>query len=162
MEDFSMPGTTTEHATFTIERHLAASPQQVFAAWSDPAAKRRWFAEADGWQDIEHAMDFRVGGKETASGRQPDGPVFANDTVFMNIVPQRRIVFAYTMLLDGKPISVSLATVVFLPHGKGTRLSFTEQAAFFDGGDGVAMREQGWTWLLGQLAAEIGEPAKVS
>lgn len=157
-----MGQTTTEHATFTIERKFAASPEQVFAAWSDPAAKRRWFAEADGWTDIEHAMDFRVGGKETGSGRQPDGPLFANETVFMNIVPQRRIVFAYTMLLDGKTISTSLATVTFLPDGTGTRLIFTEQAAFFEGGDGAAMRKEGWAWLLGQLAGELGERAVAS
>lgn len=157
-----MGKTTTEHATFTIERHLAASPAQVFGAWSDPAAKRRWFAEADGWTNIEHAMDFRVGGKETSSGRQPDGPLFANETVFMDIVPQWRIVFAYTMLLDGKAISASLATVAFAPDGKGTRLTFTEQAAFFDGDDGEGMRKQGWTWLLGQLAGELGERAVAS
>lgn len=157
-----MGETTTEHATFTIKRQLAASPEQVFAAWSDPAAKRRWFAEADGWTDIEHKMDFRVGGKETASGRQPDGPRFANETVFMNIVPQRRIVFAYTMLLDGKAISASLATVAFAPGEKGTRLTFTEQAAFFEGGDGASQREGGWTWLLGQMPGKLGERAMAS
>ena len=157
-----MGPTTTEHVTFTIERKFAASPERVFAAWSDPAAKRGWFAEADGWTDIEHAMDFRVGGKESASGRQPDGPRFANETVFMNIMPQRRIVFAYTMLLDGKAISASLATVAFAPDGKGTKLTFTEQAAFFEGGDGAAMRKEGWTWLLGQLPGELGERAVAS
>jgi len=107
-------------------------------------------------------MDFRIGGKETASGRQPDGPRFANETVFLNIVPQRRIVFAYTRLLDGKAISASLATVAIAADGKGTKLTFTEQAAFFEGGDGVAMRKEGWTWLLGQLAAELGERAVAS
>ncbi len=38
-----MSQTTTLHATFTIERMLNASPQQVFHAWSAPAVKARWF-----------------------------------------------------------------------------------------------------------------------
>lgn len=153
---------SVDHASFTIERHLAASPAEVFAAWADPAAKRRWFAEADGWQDIEHSLDFRVGGRETSSGRQPDGPLFGNETVFMNIVEERRIVFAYTMLLDGKAISSSLGTVELRPDGAGTLLVYTEQAAFFDGADSVEPREGGWTWLVGQLARELGEAEEVA
>ena len=35
---------TVTHATFTLERVYPAPPQRVFAAWSDPAAKARWFA----------------------------------------------------------------------------------------------------------------------
>jgi uncharacterized protein YndB with AHSA1/START domain len=34
---------SVEHATFVIERRYDASPARVFAAWADPAAKRRWF-----------------------------------------------------------------------------------------------------------------------
>jgi len=148
---------SVDHATFTVERRLAASPAQVFAAWADPAAKRRWFAEADGWEDIEHSLDFCVGGRETSSGRQPDGPLFGNETVIMDIVTERRIVFAYTMLLDGKAISTSLGTVELRPEGEGTLLVYTEQAAFYGGADGTDSRKGGWTWLLGQLARELGE-----
>ena len=32
------------HSTYTIERTYAATPERVFAALSDPAKKRRWFA----------------------------------------------------------------------------------------------------------------------
>jgi uncharacterized protein YndB with AHSA1/START domain len=32
------------HATFVIERHLAAPVERVFAAWSNAEKKRRWFA----------------------------------------------------------------------------------------------------------------------
>ena len=38
------------HASFTIERSYAASPARVFAAFADPAQKRRWFAEGEGWE----------------------------------------------------------------------------------------------------------------
>jgi hypothetical protein len=43
------------------------------------------------------------------------------------------------------------------PDGKGARLTYTEQAAFFDGGDNVGLRESGWNWLLGQLEKVLGE-----
>src|SRR3546814_5473466 len=120
----------------------------LFAAWAEPALKRRWFGEADGWEDVEHRLDFRVGGSEYSSARQPGGPRHVNETVILNIVPERRIVFAYTMRLDDRPISTSLATVALEPDNGGTRLTYTEQGDFFDGLDGGASRQDGWTWLL--------------
>ncbi|MGF1628788.1 MAG: SRPBCC family protein [Kiloniellaceae bacterium] len=152
-----MTETSVEHATFKVERRFDATPAQVFAAWAQPAVKRRWFGDADGWEDVEHKLDFRVGGSEFSAARQPGGPLHVNDTVFLNIVPERRIAFAYTMRLDDNPISASLATVEIRPDGRGTRLTYTEQAAFFDGGDNVGLRESGWTWLLGQLEKALAE-----
>ena len=145
----------TDHATFKIERDYGASPGRVFAAWAQPAAKRQWFAEGDGFTDVQHMLDFRVGGAETCSGREPKGRMFANETVFHDIVDNERIIFSYRMAIDGAPISVSLATVVLAPKDRGTHLTFTEHAVFLEGGDGPQMREGGWTWLLDRLGTAL-------
>ena len=50
------------HATFVLERVYDAAPARVFKAFADPAAKRRWFAEGEGWQIDAFDADFRVGG----------------------------------------------------------------------------------------------------
>lgn len=142
------------HSTFVIERNYPTSPQRVFAAFSDPAKKRRWFAEERSATE-EFEMDFRVGGFERVRFRLPDGRPCRNDTVYQDILPDRRIVIAYTMTLDDQRISSSQATTEFLPAAKGTDLIFTEQAAFFEGADGPQMREAGWRQLLDQLATEL-------
>jgi uncharacterized protein YndB with AHSA1/START domain len=143
------------HSTFVIERSYPATPERVFGAFSDPAQKRRWFAEGEE-SELEHfEMDFRVGGSECARFRTKNGFACRNDTVYLDILPTRRIVIAYTMAVGGQRISSSQATVEFLPAGKGTDLIFTEQGAFFEGADGAQMREDGWRQLLGQLAKEL-------
>jgi uncharacterized protein YndB with AHSA1/START domain len=77
-------------------------------------------------------------------------------------VPDPRIVFAYDMHLDDTRISVSLATVEFMPVRAGTRLIFTEQAAFLDGYNDLAGREEGTRVGLNNLDAELKrEPARV-
>ena len=52
---------------------------------------------------------------------------------------------------DDARISVSVATVEVEPAGAGTRLTFTEQAAYLDGADTPAAREHGTRELLEKL-----------
>lgn len=145
---------TVTHATFTIERTYSAAPERVFAAFADPAKKRRWFRETSPAEDFE--MDFRPGGAERSrSVLGPDTPfpgvAMINLTTYQDIVPGRRIVFAYTMTIGDQRISASLATVELLPSAKGTDLIFTEQGAFFEMSDGPQGREHGWRGLLQKL-----------
>jgi uncharacterized protein YndB with AHSA1/START domain len=146
---------SVSHSTFVIERSYPTPPQRVFAAFSDPAKKRRWFAEGEKAQIESFEMDFRVGGGERSRFRFNDGPACTNDTIYQDILPNRRIVFAYTMTLGDHRISSSQATFEFFPTEMGTLLIFTEQGAFFEGADGPKIREEGWRQLLDQLASEL-------
>lgn len=147
------------HATFSIERVYDAAPARVFKAFADPAAKRRWFAEGEGWEIESFDVDFRVGGYERSRFRFKGGPLITNDTVFQNIVPNERIIIAYWMTIDGNPISTSQATMEFRAEGKNTRLVFTEQDAFLDGHDNAAQREAGTRELLEALDKELRRAA---
>jgi uncharacterized protein YndB with AHSA1/START domain len=139
------------HSTFVIERTYNAPPTRVFAAWANPASKRKWFAEGEGWEVGAFEADFRVGGIEHSRFRFKGGAEYSNDTVYQDIVPDQRIVLAYTMATGGKRFSASLMTLQLEPSDKGTRLVLTEQSAFFEGSDGTKMREQGWRELLEKL-----------
>lgn len=146
-----------DHDTFTLSRRYDFPPRTVFAAWAEPAAKRRWFAETEGFTEIEHALDFRVGGLESASGRAPEGGRFTYDAVIHDIKEGARIILAYRMTMDGTPISVSLATVSFEADGDGTMLTYVEQDAFLDGLDNAGPRREGVAWQLEQLALALAE-----
>ena len=148
------------HATFVIERNYDAAPARVFKAWSDPKARQRWFGDAEGWAVMELQYDFRVGGREVSRFSQTGKNIYTNDTVYQDIVPDHRIIFAYTMAKDGENISASIATVELKPQGKGTRLVFTEQGAFLDGLDTPAIREGGWQDLLNNLGKEFASLSK--
>src|ERR1700752_3870472 len=106
---------SVSHATFVIERTYDASPQRVFGAWAAPAAKARWFAGPEDWESSKYEFDFRVGGRERASGGPPGGPIHSYDARYQDIVPDQRIIIAYDMHLDDVRISVSLATIELKP-----------------------------------------------
>jgi uncharacterized protein YndB with AHSA1/START domain len=152
------------HNTFTIERTFPVSPERVFRAFADPAKKRRWFVESSGHKPETYEMDFRVGGTEHVQFRLKEGTPLAgvactNHTTFLDLVENRRVVAASSMVLGGKRISASLTTFELTPLDKGTSLLFTHQGVFFEGADGPEMRSEGWRKLLDELGAELNRHA---
>jgi uncharacterized protein YndB with AHSA1/START domain len=149
-----------EHAGFTIRRHYDATPERVFAAWADPAAKARWFAGPEEWEVGPHELDFREGGREVASGGPKEGPVHRYRAIYWEVVPNERIVYTYELLIDDVRSSVSLVTVELERDGDGTRLTLTEHGAFFDGLEDPDVRPGGTGSLLDGLARAL-EPDRI-
>lgn len=147
---------TILHSTFTLERNYSATPDRVFAAWADPAARARWFTGGES----EHDLDFRVNGRETAVRQgKGDDPTLRFESVYHDIVPGERIVCSSTLVSDGRLATVSLTTVEFSPAAGGTELVLTEQGTFLDGMEQPDWREKGTSDQLDALAVELRRPA---
>jgi uncharacterized protein YndB with AHSA1/START domain len=139
------------HSTFSLERTYDAGPERVFGAWADPAAKARWFAgpaEA-------HELDFRVGGRELTRGRSNSGAPVEFNSMYRDIVPGQRIVYASTLSADGTVSTVSITTIEIEGTAEGTRLLLTEQATFLDGREDPRWRQQGTSDWLDALGPEL-------
>jgi uncharacterized protein YndB with AHSA1/START domain len=150
------------HSTFVLERSFPHAPDRIFALLATPNAKRRWFLEDPGTTIDHFEMDFRVGGTELArysyhNGSPVDGLPFTNEGTFFDIVPDRRVVTAFSMSLAGRRISVTLVTFDLRPVEAGTALTVIHQGVFFEGADGPRLRELGWIKLVDRLEAASRE-----
>jgi uncharacterized protein YndB with AHSA1/START domain len=145
------------HGVFTIERtYPGVTPQRVFDAFATEAGKDGWFSGPnDAWDVAERKFDFRVGGRERLVGKWQSGMVTEFDATYFDIIPGERIVYVYEMHLDGRKISVSLATFEFKAAGAGTRLIMNEQGAFLDGYDDAGSRERGSQEIMDKLSAYL-------
>jgi len=157
-----MSDQTAVHNTFVIERAYPHAVEKVFAAFADASTKRRWFAEGHSHDVEEFTMDFRVGGDERSAYRMGASTPFpgvplVSEGVYLDIVPNQRIVQAAQMAIGGRRISATMVTIELLSTAEGTELLCTHQGAFFEGADGPQMREQGWQKLFSQLDAELSK-----
>ena len=146
---------SVNHSTIVIERSYDASPSRVFAAWSDPQALLRWGSPGEGWVSAFDRFEFKVGGCELSRFGPKGGEPYLNETRYLDIVPDKRIVSAGSMTSGGTRIFAGLLTVEFTAAGKGCRMVMTEQGAFLDGHDNPANHEAGWNRMLDNLGDQL-------
>jgi uncharacterized protein YndB with AHSA1/START domain len=147
------------HDTFTLDRSYPHGRDRLFAALSDPALKRRWYANPTSELELCES-DFRIGGTDRQrSILGPDTPfpgaVLENEGRFEDIVEGERIVVSTSMTFGGRRISTALLTFELRDDGAGSALAFTHQAVFYEGADGPEMRRDGWEKLLDAVARSL-------
>lgn len=140
------------HETIVLERQYDAEPQCVFGAWADPAARQRWAAPSPADAIEYREADFRVGGCDVSRCGAADDKRFAVEARYLDIVTDRRIVFAEIVESDGVRLSVSLITVEFEAERGGTHLRLTDQIASLEGADMVAGSRAGLSAALENLS----------
>jgi len=148
------------HDGFSIERTFKSPPAKVFHAFSNGDAKQKWFGADDSSYTVAlREFDFREGGAERIVGHWHNGFVSDCRIRYHEIIPDRRIVYAYEMVLGGKRASVSLATVEITPKGAGTLLKLTEQGTylipFSPTGDDNAERKRGTNEIFDMLVKAV-------
>ena len=143
------------HASFTITRHWKASPERVFQAFANQEKKDAWFGGGSDWTPVGRSFDFREGGKEHAAGRWKTGMVSKFDCIYLDIVPNERIIYSYVMHLDDRKISVSQAAIELTPDNGGTKLTLTEYGDYLDGYHDAGSREHGTNYLMDALGKSV-------
>ncbi len=134
--------------SLTFKRHLSASPEKVYAAWTDPKKIVQWFGRTDLKPDtIQAQIDARVGGHYRINFDNAAGEYFEVGGVYREVLPNERLVFSWAW--HSTPERESLVTVTLKPDGAGTMLT-VHHAQLFDQAarDG---HERGWIGSLEKL-----------
>jgi len=136
----------------TVTRDIAASPEQVFDAWLDPAIARRFlFATPEG-EMLTCEIDAQVGGRALIVERRAGGDAH-HHLLFDEIDRPRRLVFRFRAdpAKEGEWTRVSIDVAAL---GDGTRLTLTHEtdpawAAYEE------QTRKGWTTILASLATAL-------
>jgi uncharacterized protein YndB with AHSA1/START domain len=95
-----------------------------------------------------------AGGSESFRFAPPGNPHLHSEGHFLDIVPDRRIISAGVMRDNGAAMSTTQVTMEFYSDATGTRLTLTDQSAFF-GADTVSNRKSGWKEVPAKLEAGL-------
>lgn len=115
--------------TFDTSREIPATPEQVFAAFSDPVRLARWWGPT-GFRNVFSTCEFRPAGRWVYVMHGPNGGKHPNESVFAEIVPASRIVIQH---LSGPRYRLIIGLT---PSSGGTLLTWSQ--AFED--DAMAAR----------------------
>jgi uncharacterized protein YndB with AHSA1/START domain len=134
--------------SLTFNRRLNASPEKVYAAWTDPQKIVQWFGRADLKPDTMRAeIDARVGGRYRINFNTESGEYFEVGGIYRDVVPNERLVFSWAW--HSTPERESLVTVTLKPDSAGTLLTVHHEQLFDQAArDGHA---RGWTGALEKL-----------
>lgn len=141
-----------------LEREIDVPTGLVWAAWTQPEHVKVWFTPRP-WTVTECEIDLRPGGRFRSVMRSPEGQLFPNVGCYLEVVPERRLVWTDALQPGYRPSEKPFLTAVVLmePKGKGTRYtaialhrSETERKQHEEMGF-----QEGWGTALDQLVAHV-------
>ena len=105
-----------------IDRLLDAPREKLFRIWTDPSTYAQWFCPKP-WTVSKAELDVRPGGKSLIVMRGPEGQEFPNHGIFLEVVPNEKIVFTDAFVDAWTPSerAFMVATVTFVDEGGKTR-----------------------------------------
>ena len=103
---------------------------KLYRCWTEPALIQQWFVPAP-WTIASAQLDLRPGGGSLIVMRDPDGKEYPNAGVYLEVIPERKLVFtdAYTTgwMPSEKPFMTAIVT--FEPQGAdGLQTRYTATA----------------------------------
>lgn len=144
-----------ELTALRLERTFAATPEEVFDAWTSPEVLTRWWAAQPTWTSPGCEVDLRVGGRYVLRMRDENGRVYAVGGEYREVNRPRRLV--YTWCWEGTdgpdPGAVSLVTVEFHPEADGTTVVLEHSGLASE--QSRTGHETGWIGTLENLARRI-------
>jgi uncharacterized protein YndB with AHSA1/START domain len=148
----------TSDRELVLTRLIDAPREKLFKAWTDPDLLKRWFAPLP-WTTPHAELDVRPGGANLIVMRGPDGKEFPNRGVYLDIVPNERLVFTDAYTNAWAPSEKPFMTAILTFEDEDGKTRYTARVRHWT----VADREthermgfhQGWGQCTDQLAALV-------
>jgi uncharacterized protein YndB with AHSA1/START domain len=150
-----------------LERTVDVPPELVWLAWTRPEHVKAWFAPAP-WTTVDCEIDLRPGGVFRTVMRSPEGQEFPSAGCYLEIVPERRLVWTSALEPGFRPAArgpgvpfLFTAVVQLEPQDGGTRYT---AVAMHQDEEGRAQHDamgfqHGWALVLEQLVEHMKRDA---
>lgn len=141
-----------------LERNIDVPVDLVWKAWTTPEHLKHWFCPKP-WMVTECEIDLRPGGIFRSVMRGPEGQEFENLGCYLQVIPNKKLVFTDTLLTDFRPAPNPFFTAYLLLDGNGDSTRYT--AIAMHGNEEARKKHEdmgfhdGWGTVLTQMVAFI-------
>jgi uncharacterized protein YndB with AHSA1/START domain len=139
-----------------LTRLIDAPREKLFRCWTEPALLKQWFAPAPVTTPVAE-VDLRVGGACRMVIRTPDGQDIPCPGTYLEIIPDRKLVFTDAYLGDWEPSGKPFMTAIITFDDDNGQTRYTARARHWNEDDKKTHEQmgfhQGWGICADQLAA---------
>jgi uncharacterized protein YndB with AHSA1/START domain len=142
-----------------ITRDIAVPREKLYRCWTEPELIKQWFAPKP-WTTPHAETDVRPGGSSLVVMRGPDGQEFPNPWVYLEVVPNERLVATDAYTRAWEPSAKPFMTVVlsFEDLGQG-KTRYTARARHWTEADREAHEKMGFHEGWGRCTDQLAELA---
>lgn len=138
-----------------LTRELKATPQKLWAAFTEPARVKQWWGPGAKDKNPIAELDVRVSGRYHIVTRSAEGGEYDFEGEYRDVVPMQKLSFTW---VDQRQRRESLVTVTLRPVASGTQLTLEHERLLDE-----AERDQcieGWTGALAKLSKLVAPVKK--
>jgi uncharacterized protein YndB with AHSA1/START domain len=141
-----------------LTRLINAPREKVYRAWTDPELLKQWFAPKPYTTPVVE-IDVRPGGSAYFVMRGPDGKDLPNRGVYLEVVPNEKLVSTDAYVKAWEPSEKPFMTLILTFEGEGGKTRYTARVRHWTVADREAHEKmgfhEGWSLCADQLEALV-------
>jgi uncharacterized protein YndB with AHSA1/START domain len=141
-----------------ITRLIDAPRQKLYRAWTDATLLKQWFAPLPYITPVAE-LEVRPGGAAFIVMRGPDGKDLPNHGVYLDVVPDQRLVSTDAYVKAWEPSEKPFMTLILTFEDEGGKTRYTARVRHWTVADREAHEKmgfhQGWGICTDQLTALV-------
>ena len=143
-----------------LTRLIDAPREKLYRAWTDPTLLKQWFAPLPYTTPVAE-LDVRPGGSAFIVMRGPDGKDLPNHGVYLEVVPNQRLVSTDAYVKAWEPSEKPFMTLILSFEAEGGKTRYTARVRHWTVADREAHEtmgfHQGWGLCADQLTALVAK-----
>lgn len=143
-----------------LTRLINAPREKVYRAWTQPELLKQWFAPKPYTTPIVE-IDVRPGGSVYFVMRGPDGKDLPNHGVYLEVVPNERLVSTDAYVRAWEPSEKPFMTLILTFENEGGKTRYTARVRHWTVADREAHEKmgfhEGWGICADQLEALVAK-----
>lgn len=149
----------TDPRELVLTRLLDAPREALFRCWTEAELMKQWFVPKP-WTVPHIEVDVRAGGSNLIVMADPDGNEFPNRGVYLEVVPNERIVFTDAFTEAWAPSEKPFFTGIITFEDEAGKTRYTARARHWTAEDREAHEKMGFHEGWGKCADQLEALAK--